>query len=89
MQTRPGCREPNPAHPVPALRASVPVARGMLALARRLVEGHPSFSAGRTSFEKRVFLAEHLFPEVDPENLNAIVRRAENIDWLTESEFKL
>lgn len=29
-----------------------------------ILAGHASFSAGRTSFDKRVFLAEQLFPDV-------------------------
>ncbi|MDE2462511.1 MAG: hypothetical protein KGO02_02170 [Alphaproteobacteria bacterium] len=53
-----------------------------------MLANHPSFNAGRTSFDKRMFLAEHLFPDVDLKTLHAITRRAENIDWLTRSGFK-
>ena len=53
-----------------------------------ILADHPSFNAGRTSFEKRAFLAEQLFPNLDPELLQAITRRAENIDWLNKSAFK-
>ena len=53
-----------------------------------ILASHPSFNAGRTSFEKRAFLAEQLFPDLDAEHLQAITRRAENIDWLNKSGFK-
>jgi hypothetical protein len=53
-----------------------------------LLANHPSFSAGRISFEKRLFLAQHLFSGLDPEQISAITRRAENLDWLNRSGFK-
>jgi hypothetical protein len=53
-----------------------------------VLAGHPSFNSGRTSFDKRVFLAETLFPDTKPKVLQAITRRAENIDWLNKSGFK-
>lgn len=49
---------------------------------------HPSFNTGRTSFEKRAFLAEQLFPDLKPEQRQAITRRAENIDWLNKTGLK-
>jgi hypothetical protein len=53
-----------------------------------LLAAHPSFSAGRTSFEKRVFLAENLFPGLDPQKLQEVTRRAESLDWLGKTGFK-
>lgn len=53
-----------------------------------ILVNHASFNAGRTSFDKRVFLAEQLFPDLDPDQLQAITRRAENLDWLNKSGFK-
>jgi hypothetical protein len=53
-----------------------------------LLAKHPSFSAGRISFEKRLFLAQHLFSGLDPEQISAITRRAENLDWLNKSGFR-
>jgi hypothetical protein len=48
---------------------------------------HPAFNAGRTSFDKRVFLAENLFPNLDPATLHRITKRAENLEWLTKTRF--
>ncbi|MEY2394093.1 MAG: hypothetical protein QOF94_438 [Acidobacteriaceae bacterium] len=53
-----------------------------------VLANHASFNAGRTSFEKRAFLAEKLFPGLDPGQLHAITQRAENLDWLNKSGFK-
>jgi hypothetical protein len=53
-----------------------------------ILSNHASFSAGRISFEKRAFLAEHLFPGLKPELISAITRRAENLDWLKKSGFQ-
>lgn len=53
-----------------------------------LLASHPSFNAGRISFEKRLFLAQHLFVDLDPEQISAITRRAENLDWLNKSGFR-
>ena len=50
-----------------------------------ILANHASFNAGRISFEKRAFLAEHLFPGLDPERIGAITRRAEKLDWLKKS----
>lgn len=53
-----------------------------------ILANHTSFNAGRISFEKRAFLAEHLFPGLDPERISAITRRAENLDWLNKSGYQ-
>jgi hypothetical protein len=50
-----------------------------------LLLNHASFNAGRISFEKRAFLAEHLFPG----RIGAITRRAESLDWLKKSGYEL
>jgi hypothetical protein len=53
-----------------------------------ILVNHPLFGAGRTSFEKRVFLAEQLFPDLAPDRLQAITHRADNLDWLNKSGLK-
>jgi hypothetical protein len=50
---------------------------------------HPSFNHGRVSFDKRMALAETLFPDCDPHTLSEITRRAENLFWLEQSGVKL
>jgi hypothetical protein len=53
-----------------------------------LLAAHPSFNAGRTSFEKRAFLAENLFPDIEPQKVQDVTRRAEALDWLNKTGFK-
>ncbi len=53
-----------------------------------ILANHASFNAGRISFEKRAFLAEHLFPGLNPERISAITHRAEKLDWLNKSGFR-
>jgi hypothetical protein len=53
-----------------------------------LLAVHPSFNAGRTSFEKRAFLAENLFPDLEPQKVQDVTRRAEALDWLKKTGFK-
>lgn len=45
---------------------------------------HPSFSAGRPSFEKRLFLAETLFPDLDAQELQEVTSHAEKLAWLSK-----
>jgi len=52
-----------------------------------VLAAHKSFCTGRTSFDKRVFLAENLFPNLEPSTLHRITKRAENLDWLTKTGF--
>jgi hypothetical protein len=53
-----------------------------------VLSGHPSFNSGRPSFEKRLFLADQLFPKLDDQKLQKITSRAEKLDWLQKSGFK-
>lgn len=53
----------------------------------KVLAAHPSFSAGRTSLEKRTFLAEQLFPDLSPSALQRIAKRAENLEWLEKTGF--
>lgn len=46
---------------------------------------HASFNAGRPSFDKRLFLAEQLFPDLDDQQLHEVTSYAEKQDWFTKT----
>lgn len=51
------------------------------------LSNHPSFNHGRVSFEKRLVLAEAVFPDDGPDARFDATRRAENLFWLAQSGF--
>lgn len=53
-----------------------------------LLAAHPSFNYGRVSFDKRMTLAEALFPDCDQGELAEITRQAEQLFWLNQSGYK-
>lgn len=52
------------------------------------LSNHSSFNHGRVSFEKRLVLAEAVFPDDDPDARFDATRRAENLFWLAQSGFE-
>ena len=52
------------------------------------LSNHPSFNHGRVSFEKRLVLAEAVFPDDDSDARFDASRRAESLFWLTQSGFE-
>ena len=56
-------------------------------LANELV-AEPAFNYSRTSFAKRLLLAEQMFPKEDRSVLDKAVSIAENLDWLKKSGFQ-
>lgn len=52
------------------------------------LSNHPSFNHGRVSFEKRLVLAEAVFPDDDSDARFDATRRAEALFWLAQSGFE-
>jgi len=68
-------------------RAGAKTANAEIAAKAAILAAHPSFNFSRVSFEKRLTLAEALFPEWEEPELREITRVAENLFWLRQSGF--
>ncbi len=53
-----------------------------------ILSQHPAYGAGKSSFEKRLFFAENLFPDTDDYALQRITTHADNILWLKSTGFE-
>lgn len=69
-------------------RAEAKAVSAEIAAKAAILAAHPSFNFSRVSFEKRLTLAEALFPECEEDQLREVTRVAENLFWLEQSGFR-
>lgn len=69
-------------------RAEAKSASAEISAKAAILAAHPSFNFSRVSFEKRLTLAEALFPECEEDELREVTRVAENLFWLEQSGFR-